>query len=189
MWIVTNVWISLILLLAVAAGPGQYQSVTYPQLPPRCRCCGPSSWIFHRLYLSRCCSDARSTRSRPLCYRPLSQRWDMLATSISGGEFVPKESKMWQEKRYLWRFYPIAFTLSQHQWLGVGVSPEQCWECDLMITLPGDCQLQFLAPALTQTQPRWMKWDRNIFVRWKYFYVRFISFYGLYFRNPKYWAS
>ena len=152
-------------------------------------CCGPSSWIFHRLYLSRCCSDARSTRSRPLCYRPLSQRWAMLATFISGGEFLPKDSKMWQEKRYLWRFYPIAFTLSQHQWLGVGVSPEQCWECDLMITLPGDCQLQFLAPALTQTWPRWMKWDRNIFVRWKYFYVRFISFYGLYFRNPKYWAS
>ena len=67
MWIVTNVWISLILLLAVAAGPGQYQSVTYPQLPPRCRCCGPSSWIFHRLYLSRCCSDARSySLSAPL---------------------------------------------------------------------------------------------------------------------------
>ena len=129
------------------------------------------------------------TRSRPLCYRPLSQRWAMLATTISGGEFLPKESKIWQEKRYLWRFYPIAFTLSQHQCLGVGVSPEQCWECDLMITLPGDCQLQFLAPALTQTWPRWMKWDRNIFVRWKYFYVRFISFYGLYFRNPKYWAS
>ena len=34
------------------------------------------------------------TRSRPLCYRPLSQRWAMLATTISGGEFLPKESKI-----------------------------------------------------------------------------------------------
>ena len=113
--IVTNVWISLILLLAAGL---VLVSIRVSRIRSRltaAAAAGPSSWIFHRLYLSQMHA---LTRSRPLCYRPLSQRWAMLATSISGGEFVPKESKMWQEKRYLWRFYPIAFTLSQHQWLG-----------------------------------------------------------------------
>lgn len=91
--IVTNVWISLILLLAAGLVLVSIRVSRIRSCLTAAAAAGPSSWIFRRLYLSQMHA---LTRSRPLCYRPLSQRWSMLATSISGGGFVPKESKRWQ---------------------------------------------------------------------------------------------
>ena len=81
--IVTNVWISLILVLAAGLVLVSIRVSRIRSCLTAAAAAGPSSWIFRRLYLSQMHA---LTRSRPLCYRPLSQRWAMLATSISGLE-------------------------------------------------------------------------------------------------------
>ena len=77
-----------------SAGPGQYQSVTYPQLPPH-YCWAQLMNIPPSLSLSLLLGCTLYSLSAPLLPSALpALGHDMIATSISGGEFVPKESKM-----------------------------------------------------------------------------------------------
>ena len=135
------------------AGPGQYQSVTYPQLPHCCRCC----WAqLMNIPPSLSLSDARSySLSAPLLPSALPALGHASHFYLWRRVCSKRVQNVTREEIFVEilsnRLYSQSTPVTG---LGVGVPPEQCRECDLMITLPGDCQLQFLAPALTQTRPR-----------------------------------
>ena len=76
-----------------SAGPGQYQSVTYPQLLLWAQLMNiPPSLSLSLLFRFKCTLYSLSAPLLPSALPALGH--DMIATSISGGEFVPKESKM-----------------------------------------------------------------------------------------------